>query len=243
MEKNITKWPKMFCDGTLDGILCPTDRLRVGTCGIESYSTPLPDYCQYFMNASLGGYSPFLDYCPFILGYSSGSCNEGGASAGAFFGAFNVFSDAARCIDGDFRPKRSQGSMNSYAGLCANVRCDTATHTYSVQVRGSTRYVNCTPGLRVELSTVSDAFEPGGYITCPPYVEVCQGNRKGALDFAGACDNASSSDDAADEESWQRWSNRMNAMATVARVLLGIVLSVMTLLVVWLLLISAPWVC
>ncbi|GET86499.1 major surface protease gp63, putative [Leishmania tarentolae] len=90
--------------------------------------------------------------------------------------AFNVFSDAARCIDGDFRPKAAESEAMPYGGLCANVRCDTATRTYSVQVRGSSRYVSCTPGLRVELSNVSDAFQEGGYITCPPYVEVCQGN-------------------------------------------------------------------
>nr|CAD42811.1 GP63 [Leishmania donovani] len=243
MEQNITKWPAMFCNVSVDVVRCPTSRLMLGTCGIRGYSTPFSPYWQYFTNISLGGYSPFLDYCPFVIGYGDGSCNQDASLATGFFGAFNVFSDAARCIDGAFRPKNRTAADGYYAGLCANVRCDTATRTYSVQVRGSMDYVNCTPGLRVELSTVSSAFEEGGYITCPPYVEVCQANVKGAKDFAGDSDSSSSAGDAADRAAMQRWNDRMAGLATAAMVLLGMVLSLMALVVVWLLLLTCPWWC
>nr|CAD42818.1 GP63 [Leishmania tropica] len=227
MEQNITKWRAMFCNESEDVMRCPTSRLSLGTCGIRGYRPPLPRYWQYFTNASLGGYSPFMDYCPVVIGYANGSCNQDASSAAEFLAAFNVFSEAARCIDGAFTPKNRTAADGYYAGLCANVRCDTATRTYSVQVRGSMDYVSCTPGLRVELSTVSNAFEEGGCITCPPYVEVCQGNVKGAKDFAGDSDSSSSADDAAGK----------------ATVLLGMVLSLMALVVVWLLLVSCPWWC
>ncbi|GET93937.1 metallo-peptidase, clan MA(M), Family M8 [Leishmania tarentolae] len=185
MEKNSTKWPAMFCNATLPPFRCPTDRLGIGSCLIKSFKSPMPPYWRYFTNSSLSGPWIFMDYCPDVVTFPDGSCAQNASQAPAAMKAFNVFSDAARCIDGDFRPKGMQSPAKSHAGLCANVRCDPATRTYSVQVRGSSGYMNCVPGLRVELSSVSDAFEQGGYITCPPYVEVCQGNVRAAQAAAG----------------------------------------------------------
>ncbi|AYU76666.1 GP63, leishmanolysin [Leishmania donovani] len=185
MEDGITKWPAMFCNENEVTMRCPTSRLGLGKCGVTRHPD-LPPYWQYFTDPSLAGISAFMDYCPVVEPYGDGSCAQRASEAGAPFKGFNVFSDAARCIDGAFRPKTSHGIIKSYAGLCANVRCDTATRTYSVQVHGGSGYANCTPGLRVELSTVSSAFEEGGYITCPPYVEVCQGNVQAAKDGGNA---------------------------------------------------------
>ncbi|GET93895.1 major surface protease gp63, putative [Leishmania tarentolae] len=176
MENNITKWPKMFCNSTEQMFRCPTNRLGIGSCVMRPQEAPLPNHFAYFTIPLLSGSSPLRDYCPVVEDEGEGSCAQNASQAPAAMKAFNVFSDAARCIDGDFRPKGMQSPAKSHAGLCANVRCDPATRTYSVQVRGSSGYMNCVPGLRVELSSVSDAFEQGGYITCPPYVEVCQGN-------------------------------------------------------------------
>ncbi|GET86493.1 GP63, leishmanolysin [Leishmania tarentolae] len=186
MENNITKWPKMFCNDFEFFTRCPSSRLGLGTClsGVEQ--APLPPYWQYFGNSSLTGKSAFRDFCPVVVLFRGGSCAQRSSTARAHLKAFNVFSDAARCIDGDFTPKGEQWNGRLYAGLCANVKCDTATRTYSVQVRGSSSYVQCTPGLRVELSSVSDAFEQGGYITCPPYVEVCQGNMQALREIVNA---------------------------------------------------------
>ncbi|TPP46617.1 Leishmanolysin family protein [Leishmania donovani] len=185
MEQNITKWPAMFCNID-DAVRCPTSRLGLGVCGIAFQRFPMLAYWQYFTDPLLAGISAFMDYCPVVEPYGDGSCAQRTSKANASLVSFNVFSDAARCIDGAFRPKTSHGIIKSYAGLCANVRCDTATRTYSVQVHGGSGYANCTPGLRVELSTVSSAFEEGGYITCPPYVEVCQGNVQAAKDGGNA---------------------------------------------------------
>ncbi|XP_010696763.1 GP63, leishmanolysin [Leishmania panamensis] len=230
MEDNITQWPEMFCNTTERRYRCPTDRLRLGTCGIRTYSTPMPPYFEYFNDTFLAGYSAFLDYCPFTLGYSNGACNQDPSTAPALLKEFSVFSDAARCFDGAFRPTTAREDL-MYNALCANVMCNTAARTYSVQVRGSSGYVACTPGESVELATTSAAFVEGSYITCAPYVEVCQANIKGVIDFEG---------DAADTAAMRRWSERMTALATVTAVLLGIVLAVMAILVVWLLLITIP---
>ncbi|GET86518.1 GP63, leishmanolysin [Leishmania tarentolae] len=185
MKKNITKWPKMFCNSTEQIFRCPTNRLALGSCVITRNKTAVPPYFQYFTEKHLSGSTALMDYCPVILGYSSGSCAQSAAAASFSLSAFNIFSDAARCIDGAFKPKRSKWPIKSYGAMCANVKCKAATRTYSVQVRGSSHYVRCTPGMKVKLSSVSDAFERGGYITCPPYVEVCQGNVRAAQAAAG----------------------------------------------------------
>ncbi|GET94032.1 major surface protease gp63, putative [Leishmania tarentolae] len=188
MEKGTTKWPQMFCNNFEHSVRCPTDRLGLGACLARAQQAPLPSYWQYFTNSSLGGVFDFMDYCPAVLTAKDGSCAQRSSTAVYSLNAFNVFSDAARCIDGDFMPKVSHPKIRSYAGLCANVRCDTATRTYSVQVRGSGGYVDCTPGLRVDLRSVSNAFTRGGYITCPPYVEVCQGNLQAVEDNGNVVD-------------------------------------------------------
>ncbi|SYZ63448.1 GP63 (plasmid) [Leishmania braziliensis MHOM/BR/75/M2904] len=229
MEDNITQWPEMFCNTTERRYRCPTDRLRMGTCGIRTYSTPMPTYFQYFNDTFLAGYSAFLDYCPFTLGYRNGACNQDPSTAPALFKEFSVFSDAARCLDGVFQPRNSTTPSPKYNALCANVKCDRDHHTYSVEVRGSSGYVACTPGESVELATISTAFVNGSYITCAPYVEVCQANIKGLIDFER---------DAADTAAMRQWRERMTALATVTAALLGIVLAAMAGLVVGLLVIS-----
>nr|CAJ2467779.1 unnamed protein product [Leishmania braziliensis] len=231
MEDNITQWPEMFCNTTKMVSQCPTDRLRLGTCLIISDGRPMAPYYQYFNDTSLGGLSPFLDHCPVIVASSDGACNQNPSMASPFLQAFNVFSDAARCFDGVFQPRNSNARSEPNNALCANVMCDTAARTYSVQVRGSSGYVACTPGESIDLATLSAAFVNGSYITCAPYVEVCQANIKGVIDFEG---------DAADTAAMRRWRERMTALATVTAALLGIVLAAMAILVVWLLLITIP---
>ncbi|KPI82543.1 putative Major surface protease gp63 [Leptomonas seymouri] len=66
--------------------------------------------------------------------------------------------------------------------MCTNLACNAASRTYSIQVYGNSTYIPCTPGATIRLDNVSSAFEAGGYITCPPYVEVCQSNVQAALD-------------------------------------------------------------
>nr|CAJ2467817.1 unnamed protein product [Leishmania braziliensis] len=231
MEDNITQWPEMFCNTTKIVSQCPTDRLRLGTCLIISDGRPMAPYYQYFNDTSLGGLSPFLDHCPVIVASSDGACNQDPSMASPSLQAFNVFSDAARCFDGVFQPRNSNARSEPNNALCANVKCDRDHHTYSVQVRGSSGYVACTPGESIDLATISAAFVNGSYITCAPYVEVCQANIKGLIDFEG---------DAADTAAMRRWRERMTALATVTAALLGIVLAAMAGLVVWLLLISLP---
>ncbi|XUY37367.1 leishmanolysin [Leishmania panamensis] len=191
MERNITQWPWMFCNTTESSYRCPTHRLRLGTCGIVTYDDSMPKYFQYFTNPNLGGRSSFLDYCPIIVGSSDGACDQDPSMASPSLKEFNLFSDSSRCLEGAFTPKHSTGPPGPYNGLCANVKCDRAHHRYSVQVYGSSGYVACTPGQRVELATLSAAFVEGSYITCPPYVEVCQANIKGVINFEGdAADTA-----------------------------------------------------
>nr|CAJ2468325.1 unnamed protein product [Leishmania braziliensis] len=191
MERNITQWPEMFCNTTERRYRCPTHRLKIGICSIVKYDHPLPTYFRYFTKTSVGGRISFMDYCPFIVGYDTAACNQDPSTASTTVKAFSLFSDSSRCLDGAFTPKHSTGPPGPYNGLCANVKCDRVHHTYSVQVYGSSGYVACTPGQRVELTTISTAFVEGSYIMCPLYVEVCQANIKGVIDFEGdAADTA-----------------------------------------------------
>ncbi|XUY37375.1 leishmanolysin [Leishmania panamensis] len=191
MEKNITQWPGMFCNSTESSYLCPTDRLKIGRCSITTQDDPLPTYLRYFIKPSVGGLSEFMDLCPIIVGYSNTACNQDPSTASPTVKKFSLFSDSSRCFDGVFTPKHSTGPPGPYNGLCANVKCDRAHHRYSVRVYGSSGYVACTPGERVELATTSAAFVEGSYIVCASYVEVCQANIKGVIDFEGdAADTA-----------------------------------------------------
>nr|CAJ2468367.1 unnamed protein product [Leishmania braziliensis] len=229
MERNITQWPEMFCNTDENALRCPTDRLGLGGCIVLTH-TSVPQYFQYFTDPTLTGLSDFMDYCPTVVPYDDGSCAQRASETSSDMQAFNVFSDAARCLDGAFRPTTTREDV-TYAGMCANVKCDTAARTYSVQVRGSSGYVACTPGESIDLATLSAAFVNGSYITCAPYVEVCQANIKGLIDFER---------DAADTAAMRQWRERMTALATVTAVLLGIVLVAMAGLVVGLLVISLP---
>ncbi|AIN96112.2 leishmanolysin [Leishmania panamensis] len=191
MENNITQWPWMFCNTTESSYRCPTHRLKIGRCSIVVYDDPLPTYLRYFTEPSVGGRLPFMDLCPIIVGYGTAACNQDPSTASPTVKKFSLFSDSSRCFDGVFTPKHSTGPPGPYNGLCANVKCDRAHHRYSVRVYGSSGYVACTPGERVELATTSAAFVEGSYIVCASYVEVCQANIKGVIDFEGdAADTA-----------------------------------------------------
>ncbi|GET93839.1 GP63, leishmanolysin [Leishmania tarentolae] len=179
MEKNITKWPAMFCDGRRKELRCSSTRLSLGMCAIAT-AKELPAHFQYFTDPRLSGSAPFMDYCPFVVLSSNAKCTQSSSTASPDLNSFNIFSEAARCIDGSFQLMSRQGGIATLSAICANISCYTARRTYRVQVRGSTRYVQCTPGRKVELSSVSNSFRKQSYITCPPYVEVCQGNVQAA---------------------------------------------------------------
>ncbi|GET86516.1 GP63, leishmanolysin [Leishmania tarentolae] len=179
MEKNITKWPAMFCDGRRKELRCSSTRLSLGMCAIAT-AKELPAHFQYFTDPRLSGSAPFMDYCPFVMLSSNAKWTQSSSTASPVLNSFNIFSEAARCIDGFFQLMSRQGGIATLSAICANVTCYTARRTYRVQVRGSTRYVQCTPGRKVELSSVSTSFRKQSYITCPPYVEVCQGNVQAA---------------------------------------------------------------
>ncbi|KPA75954.1 GP63 leishmanolysin [Leptomonas pyrrhocoris] len=191
---NVTQFPSMFCDQNEQLFRCHTARMSLGSCALQDYYSPLPSYFQYFTAPSVAGLSPYYDYCPFIMPWTVGSCTQSAATATPFVSAFNTFSPSSRCIDGDFTPKNNTSRfISAYLGMCTNVACNPANQTYSVQVYGSDTYIACTPGTAIELDNVSDAFEAGGYVTCPPYIEVCQSNVQAARDYESMVDGGSSS--------------------------------------------------
>lgn len=188
VENNVTKFPSMYCDTNENVFRCQPTRLSTGRCQVVSYSTDLPAYYQYFTVPNVGGRALYYDYCPDIVRWAYGRCDRKASALAHNASVFNVFSTASRCVDGVFTPKdTAESTATGYYGMCANMQCDTATQTYSIQVYNSTAgYVNCTPGQNISLSTISDGFADGGYITCPPYVEVCQSNVQAAMDYEAA---------------------------------------------------------
>ncbi|GET93894.1 GP63, leishmanolysin [Leishmania tarentolae] len=100
MENNITKWPKMFCNDTGNTVRCRTNRLSFGRCTIMHSAAPLPPYWQYFTDKHMRGSSAYMDYCPVALPFSNGACAQTALNQSSAVIAFNVLSDAARCIDG-----------------------------------------------------------------------------------------------------------------------------------------------
>ncbi|KPI82740.1 putative Major surface protease gp63 [Leptomonas seymouri] len=143
-----------------------------------------------------------MDYCPFVIPWIFGKCAQPAGTASTYVQGFNVFSDAARCFDGDFRPKVSDSVFQFYKGLCGGVMCNEKNESYTVTVYSSGgTYVPCPPGENISLNLLSDAFEVGSHITCPSYTEVCQGNVKAAIDNAEAHDTQSSQSSSSGEAS------------------------------------------
>jgi hypothetical protein len=158
-----------------------------------TYASPPPSYFKYFANPRLGGFTNYMDYCPFVLPWNDGKCAQPASGAASCMQGFNVFSDSARCVDVDFRPKLTNSLIHFYKGLCAGFVCNAPVQEYTVVVYGSNISVQCPPGQNISLSAGSDAFEAGSYITCPPYMEVCQGNVKGAMDYESMTHSSASS--------------------------------------------------
>ncbi|KAK7198804.1 leishmanolysin, GP63 [Novymonas esmeraldas] len=184
MENNITRWPDMFCAEDENGYRCATGRLFLGACAVRRYVPPLASYFQYFATPALAGWTNFMDYCPYSIAWTDGRCSQPSPGTDNSLYGFNVFSDAARCFDGNFTPVQRNPAVPFFAGMCVDVACDRSTQRYQIRVFGSaTGYTSCKPGERVSLTDHTAAFTSGSYIICPPYLEVCQSNIQGAMDF------------------------------------------------------------
>ncbi|KAK7199363.1 major surface protease gp63 [Novymonas esmeraldas] len=162
----VSQIPEMFCGAAnANNLVCASDRLSVGFCYLFNHDSPLPPQFQYFSDATLGGADVRMDYCPYIEPYAETKCSfDGGILKGSVYGA------RSRCFDAPAGFAES-GWFSAQYGLCAKVHCGTTT-TYSVKVRGATKYTQCTPGATLTLSSLSSDFSHG-HITCPPYDSVC----------------------------------------------------------------------
>ncbi|KAL7699738.1 GP63 leishmanolysin [Lotmaria passim] len=190
---NVTQFPSMFCDKDERVFRCTPARLALGTCVLTSYANNLSSYFQYFTVPSVGGSSKYYDYCPFVMQWYVGSCTQNASNASLTVSSFNTFSMSSRCIDGNFTPKTTTtAQITAHYGMCTNLACNPANETYSIQVYGNTTYIPCTPGQTIALDSVSDAFEAGGHITCPPYLEVCQSNVQAIRDYERMTSSSSS---------------------------------------------------
>ena len=190
---NVTQFPSMFCDKDEFVFRCTPARLDMGACGVYDYYKELPSYFQYFTVANVGGSSEYRDYCPTIDAPALGSCTQNASDASLTVSSFNTFSMSSRCIDGNFTPKTTTtAQITAHYGMCTNLACNPANETYSIQVYGNTTYIPCTPGQTIALDSVSDAFEAGGHITCPPYLEVCQSNVQAIRDYERMTSSSSS---------------------------------------------------
>ncbi|KAL7702846.1 GP63 leishmanolysin, partial [Lotmaria passim] len=123
MTDNVTKWPDMFCSQDEWGFRCPSSHLSLAACAVLHYFNELPPEFQYFSDATLGGDTDLMDYCPTVVSWAVGSCSQNAATAAANMQGFNVFSDASRCIDGNFTPKTINPYVTFYRGLCASAAC------------------------------------------------------------------------------------------------------------------------
>ena len=65
-----------FCDKA-DEQLCSLDRKWKGFCKIVTWSPQISrKEFQYFSDKSLGGFSKELDFCPTVITYSNGNCED-----------------------------------------------------------------------------------------------------------------------------------------------------------------------
>ncbi|KEG09031.1 putative surface protease GP63 [Trypanosoma grayi] len=161
LNAGITAYPNMFCnDDNKNNAYCTSDRLALGSCLIVSYTEPLPEQYQYFVDPKISGPSrALMDLCPFIQPYSNTRCATGTPAVmpGSRIGP------SSRCLKGDSLHD-GVGSIND---VCAEVSC--SQDTVSVRYLGDDTWYPCPAGSSI---TPKKTFVRGR-IVCPTYAEVC----------------------------------------------------------------------
>eukprot|EP01130_Rhizamoeba_saxonica_P018441 TRINITY_DN9231_c0_g1_i1.p1 TRINITY_DN9231_c0_g1~~TRINITY_DN9231_c0_g1_i1.p1 ORF type:complete len:1382 (-),score=311.07 TRINITY_DN9231_c0_g1_i1:39-4184(-) len=118
---------------------CTADRAAKGRCNVRDYGTSLPIEYQYIDGSeSLGGPS-YVDYCPFIEGYSNTYCQN---SEDSGYYSWETFSDSSLCFEGTV----SSSSRN----LCIQTRC--INGDLQVNING---WEDCPEGTTVSLTEVN----------------------------------------------------------------------------------------
>ncbi|KAK7199191.1 major surface protease gp63 [Novymonas esmeraldas] len=161
---SVSQFPSMFCASRDVRWRCTSHRLGVGDCQVKKYPSSLPPQFRYLADSALGGISDQMDYCPFVQAFIQSNCTvDGRLVNGSVYGAMS------RCLDAP-AGFTVGGQSSAQYGLCADVKC--ASATYSVKVRGEKAFTTCKPGTTLTLSSLSSKFSDG-HITCPSYDSVC----------------------------------------------------------------------
>jgi len=98
VEERCNSWDDEYLCDTNGDSYCSFDREFRGLCQIGTYNQDLPTEYQYFADPRLGGYDALSDYCPIVVEYSNGACQDpaNGEDTDVNYGA--VHSDLAGCF-------------------------------------------------------------------------------------------------------------------------------------------------
>ena len=79
---------------------CDTFHLYKGQCNLSKFRSKLPSDFRYFDSPYVGGTNSFIDYCPYRVGYSNGSCRGTGSKKTSTTSVFHeVVGPNSRCFE------------------------------------------------------------------------------------------------------------------------------------------------
>lgn len=145
--------------------VCTSDTTALGVCMNTKMSPVVGEQFQYFAPDYYGSsFYHLMDYCPYVEARDYTRCVDGDIRAMPG----SIVSASSHCFDASFA--RVAEPPGSVFGICAVVKCNPTTRTYTVQVHGATNGTLCSDLL--DLPDLSGTFVSGS-ISCPPYDRIC----------------------------------------------------------------------
>lgn len=154
---------------------CTFDKKGIGYCNVQTDTTALPSYFQYFSNPLQGG-PLFVDRCPYIQPYSNRICTDTVTTTTEDLRLGYAFGSNSRCIT-------TSGGSTSSTGLvqqglvssgspyrCLLLRCPNGVRL-EIQIGGSTTWLQCPVD-----GSAGSINPPSGYvglILCPAASSIC----------------------------------------------------------------------
>jgi leishmanolysin len=166
-----------FCNGDPDrtdgkGELgCTADFTAIAYCDTWEYSDDIPAGGRYFSDPEKGGYDEFMDWCPYMNGYTNGLCTDTDNAGGSDDILGYTYGESAACMVSDLI---EDGYNYGVVAGCFKFAC---ADTF-VQVRVGNDWQDCdvpeytSKGLEVQSEVTFDGFS--GAVQCPPFKILCE---------------------------------------------------------------------
>lgn len=140
LDNGISNFGNLFCNDTNamsnPTAACTFDSRSMGACAIRSASYNYPSYYRYFPALpNVAGSEPLMDYCPVVVPYTNGHCEDSALVAdtarGSYYGA------GGRCVTADHVLRDGYTTTDYPEAMCLRLRClDGKRYRWTLAPRG-----------------------------------------------------------------------------------------------------------